>query len=203
MEFSEVVRRRRMVRNLTDEPIDPAVRDRILDAMHRAPSAGFSQGFEFLVFEGASSRAFWDVSWPATERVGPHAGVTNAPLVIVPCAHMDTYLDRYAEPDKGWTDRSESHWPVPFWLTDTAFAAMLGLLAVVDEGLGALFFGLFREPAVRDAFGIPDAYKPIGAIAVGHRAPDVPSPSLARGRRSLEDIVHLGGWANAPTKVHP
>lgn len=194
MEFRDLVRRRRMIRNLSDAPIDSAVRDRIFDAMRRGPSAGFSQGFEFLVLEGVDAREFWRVAWPDDERSGPHAGVTNAPLVIIPCAHEDAYLDRYAEPDKGWTDRDPSRWPTPFWLVDTAFAAMLGLLAVTDEGLGALFFGLQREEAVRATFGIPDGFKPIGAIAIGHAQTDTPSPSLRRGRRDADAVFHNGTW---------
>ena len=192
MEFRDVVRRRRMVRSFTTEPIDRDARDRILWALQRGPSAGFSQGFGFLVLEGDDARRFWELAWPSRERRGPHVGTTNAPLVIVPCADKGVYLDRYAEPDKGWSDRDESRWPVPYWIIDTAFASMLALLAVVDEGLGALFFGLQREPAVREAFGIPEDVQPIGAIAVGHPAEDRPSPSLQRGRRP--HLVRIGRW---------
>jgi nitroreductase len=192
MDFYDTVRKRRMTRNLARDPIAHEVRDRILDAMQRGPSAGFSQGFEFLVLEGDSAAAFWDIAWPEEERDSPHAGVTNAPLVIVPCADKQTYLDRYAEPDKGWTDKDESHWPVPYWIVDTAFASMIALLAVVAEDLGALFFGLQRESAIKNAFGIPAQFQPIGAIAIGHRAPDVPSPSLARGHRT--GLVHHSRW---------
>ena len=49
MEFREVVRRRRMVRRYADEPVDPAVVDRMLEHAQRAPNAGFSQGWAFLV----------------------------------------------------------------------------------------------------------------------------------------------------------
>ena len=71
--------------------------------------------------------------------------VTTAPLVIVPMSAKRVYLDRYAEPDKGWTDRDEQRWPVPFWHIDTGMAALLILLTVVDEGLGALYFGIVPE----------------------------------------------------------
>ena len=61
MEFQEVVRRRRMVRNYDDAtPVAPDVVARILANAQRGPSAGFSQGFEFLVLEDADDRArFW------------------------------------------------------------------------------------------------------------------------------------------------
>lgn len=195
MEFYETVRRRRMVRAFTSEPVAEATRDRILSAMSRGPSAGFSQGFGFVVLEGPDAVRFWDVAWPVEERQGPHAGVTEAPLVIIPCADKHVYLERYAEPDKGWTDKAESNWPTPFWIVDTAFASMLGLLAVVEEGLGALFLGLQREPAIKEAFDIPDEVKPIGAIAIGHPLQDVPSPSLQRGHR--DDLIRMGSWRSS------
>ena len=57
MEFQDVVRRRRMVRNYTDEPVDPAIVDRALRNATRAPSAGFSQGWGFLVLDAPTGRA--------------------------------------------------------------------------------------------------------------------------------------------------
>ena len=196
MEFQKVVRQRRMVRNFADRPVPPEALARVLDNARRGPSAGFSQGFEFLVLEGAEEIGrFWaatsaDRGW---ERVG-WPGVYRAPVLIVPLSHKRAYLDRYAEPDKGWTDRDESRWPVPFWHIDTAFAALLILLTAVDAGLGALFFGIADITAFRSAFGVPDDYVPIGAIAVGYPLPDRPSGSLRRGRRPLESIVHRGRW---------
>ena len=85
-------------------------------------------------------------------------------------------------------------WPTPYWLVDASFAAMSILLTAVDEGLGALFFGLRDIPHFRAALGVPEEYHPIGAIIVGHPAPDRPSPSLKRGRRPLGEVVHRGKW---------
>lgn len=199
MEFSEVVRRRKMVRNFTVDPVDPAALDRILAAALRAPSAGFTQGWGFLVLNipGDVTR-FWDTTFDAEVRTGfKYQGLFNAPVIVVPCANETAYLDRYAEADKGWTDRDPNRWPVPYWHIDTGFAAMQLQLAVVNEGLGALFFGIFGEKvqAVRDAFGIPAAFMPIGAIALGHPAPtDAPSRSLRRGHKSRDEVIHFSRW---------
>jgi nitroreductase len=196
MEFQDVVRRRRMVRNFEDRPLPPGVLDRILDNALRGPSAGFSQGFELVVFEGAAQTGrFWAAVSPERgfERAG-WPGVYRAPVVIVPLAHKQAYLDRYAEPDKGWTDRDEARWPVPYWYIDTGFAALLMLLTAVDAGLGALFFGIADAAAFRAAFGVPEAFEPIGAIALGYAAPARPSGSLRRGRRPRGRVVHHGGW---------
>ena len=54
MEFREVVRRRRMVRRYAPDPVDPAVIDRMLEHAQRAPNAGFSQGWAFLVLDSAT-----------------------------------------------------------------------------------------------------------------------------------------------------
>lgn len=192
-----MVRRRRMVRNYDpDRPVPPEVRDRILRHALRAPSAGFSQGWAFLVLESAEQRRrFWAATTP-TDSTSWLTGMSTAPLIVVPLSHRDAYLDRYAEPDKGWTDRDEARWPVPYWHIDTGFAALLMLLTAVDAELGACFFGIPPERigAFRDEFGVPEAYTPIGALTFGYRVPDRRSPSLRRGHRPFEEVVHFGDW---------
>jgi nitroreductase len=201
VEFGEVIRKRRMVRAFTSDPLDPGVAQRLLTAANRAPSAGFSQGYALLVLDRANQlRQFWDLL--AADE--PPAGaqdfdpVTKAPLVIVPMSCKDIYLDRYARQDKGWSDRDESRWPVPYWDIDTGFMALLMLLASVDEGLGALFFGIPPAliPRMRAEFGVPDAYLPIGAVAVGHPDPvrDKGGSSRVINRRALDELVHYGRW---------
>ena len=207
-----MVRKRRMVRRYdADRPVDPAVVDRMLANAVRAPSAGFSQGWAFLVLDtGEDVDRFWAATTPtpaasAEDADGEAAsesswlrGMRTAPVVIVPLSHKDAYLERYAQPDKGWTDRDEARWPVPYWHVDTGMATLLILQTAVDEGLGACFFGIppDRMDAFRDAFDVPEAYTPIGAVTVGHRVADAgPSGSPARrGRRTPEEVVHRGRW---------
>jgi len=205
MEFQEVVRRRRMVRRYDpDRPVAPEVVDRMLANAVRAPSAGFSQGWAFLVLdEPADVARFWAATSPAEEGGGVEPnrwldGMRTAPVVVVPLSHKDAYLDRYAQPDKGWTDRDEARWPVPYWHVDTGMAALLILQTAVDEGLGACFFGIppDRVAAFRAEFGVPEPYMPIGAVTVGHRVADAGaagSPSR-RARRTPEEVVHRGAW---------
>ncbi|MBA3367250.1 MAG: nitroreductase family protein [Geodermatophilaceae bacterium] len=201
MEFTEVVRRRRMVRAYDPtRPVPPEVRDRILGNALHAPSAGFSQGWGFLVLEAAGDRElFWSVTTEADEAEEADSwlsGMSAAPLLIVCFSHKDAYLDRYAEPDKGWADRAESHWPVPYWDIDTGMAALLMLQTAVDEELGACFFGVPPEhiPGLRTVFGVPDGFAPIGVVSIGYRMPDQKSPSLRRGRRGADEVVHHGRW---------
>ena len=151
MEFAEVVRRRRMVRDYDpDRPVPPEVRERLLEHAIRAPSAGFSQGWAFLVLETPEERErFWTATTDGGAPDGWLTRMRRAPLLIVPLSNKSAYLDRYAEPDKGWTDRDESRWPVPYWDVDAGMAALLMLLTAVDEGLGACFFGIPPERSPR------------------------------------------------------
>jgi nitroreductase len=203
VEFDEVVRRRRMVRTYDpDHPVPPDLVDKIVAHGLRAPSAGFSQGWGFLVLtEPADRDRFWSSTTDPDEEQ-PLDGtwldrMRTAPVIIVALSNKSAYLDRYAQADKGWTDRDESHWPVPYWDIDTGFAALLMHLTAVDADLGSCFFGLPVETigSFRSAFGVPDEFTPIGALTVGYRAPDKRSPSLRRGHRPTADVVHHGRWA--------
>jgi nitroreductase len=199
VEFAEVVRRRRMVRDYDpSRPVPPAVVERLLEHATRAPSAGFSQGWAFLVLSEPADRGlFWSVTTTDDAPDGWLAGMSRAPLLVVVLSSKDAYLDRYSEPDKGWTDRDESRWPVPYWDVDAGMAALLMLLTAVDEGLGACFFGIPPEriAAFRDAFGVPAGFRPVGCVSVGYPGDDDRrSPSLRRGRRPVDEVVHRGRW---------
>jgi nitroreductase len=203
MEFEDVIRRRRMVRAYTDEPVAEESVERILAAANKAPSAGFSQGYALMTLQGPEQLGpFWELLsryHGDEENAGPSFDpVTRAPLVVVPLSCKDIYLDRYAQQDKGWTDRDEAHWPVPYWDIDTGFTALLMLLATVDEGLGALFFGIPPDQIgeFRTLYGVPASYLPIGAVAIGHPDPAADQGGSAKviKRRSLDDLVHRGRW---------
>lgn len=197
MELTDAVRRRRMVRSYDpDRPVPPEVVTRLLDHATRAPSAGFTQGWDFVVLrESLARQTFWDAT--REDDTEPDAwllGLMTAPLLIVCLSDKDAYLDRYAAPDKGWTDRDEARWPVPYWDVDTGMAALLMLLTAVDGGLGGCFFGVppERHDALRTALAIPAGRTPVGVVSVGHPAADRRSPSLRRGRRPIGEVAHEG-----------
>jgi nitroreductase len=203
MEFQDVVDRRRMVRNYSEAPVDPAIVDRALRNATHAPSAGFSQGWAFLVLDRPEDvRRWWETTTDPADLADPDtwlAGMMRAPVVIVPCSSKAAYLRRYAEKDKGWTDQDEARWPVPFWHMDAAMASLLILLTAVDAGLGGCFFGIpvEREQSVRAEFGIDADYDPVGVVTLGHRAADTGAAGspARRQRKSLDEVVHRGRWS--------
>ncbi len=187
-----------MCRSFIDLPVDREVLDRALALATRAPSAGNTQGWAFVVLEGDETAQFWayqaESSWLAHPS---HPGLLNAPIIVLPLASRANYIDRYSEPDKAPSGLQRMvAWEVPYWLVDTAFATMLFLLGLTEEGLGALFFSL-RKPAgpLLHALGVPGGWEPLGAVAVGWPSPDdQPSTSANRPRKTVAEVVHRGAW---------
>jgi nitroreductase len=204
MEFQDVVRKRRMHRKFTDEPVAAEAVDRITRNAVRAPSAGFSQGWAFVVLDTPEDRErFWAASTPDTAERSERdmsawlAGMRTAQVIVLALASKAAYLERYAEQDKGWTDLDEARWPVPFWHIDVGMASLLMLQTAVDEGLGACFFGVPPEHvgAVRAELGIPDEFEITGVVAVGHPADGGAKGSpTRRPRKPQAEVIHRAGW---------
>ncbi len=200
MQLDEAIRRRRMCRHFREEPVPPEVVDRLLERARRAPSAGHTQGWGFLVLEGREQTArFWstdaDPAWLARPD---HPGVVLAPVLVIPFCNSQAYVDRYARPDKATTGLAGVQaraWPAPYWLIDTAFATMLLLLGAVEERLGALFFRTHGDPGrLRREFGVPNGWDAIGVVALGWPAPSEAGTGRPRSRRPREEVVHRGHW---------
>jgi nitroreductase len=196
MEFRDVVLKRRMVRNFADRPVDPATIDRILDLTRHAPSAGFTQGQSFIVVTNPETKKAIAVTCEEDEYVqrGFAPFISRAPVLLIPCTSESAYHRRYQEADKVNEDGSEIEWPVPYWFLDIGCAVMIALLAAIDEGLVTAFAGSKDLAAFRAVLGIPPEVTPVGVIALGYRAPDIPSPSLKRGRKADEEYIHRERW---------
>ena len=136
-------------------PVPGVLVDRIVRNGVRAPSAGFSEGWGFLVLDTPADVArFRAAVRPEIQPENWFAANVDAPLLIIAHSNKDAYLDRYAQADKGHTDRSDAWWPAPYWDIDAGFASLLMMLTAVDAGLGACFFGIPVDRIVthREAF---------------------------------------------------
>jgi nitroreductase len=199
VELTEAVRRRRMTRNFSGRPLDQEVVDTLVGGALSAPSAGNTQGREFVVLSGADqTRRYWDAVTDQAWRSGSRrfATLSRAPVIVLPFVEPEAYAARYRQPDKARSDGAEVEWVVPFWWVDAAFSTMTLLLLATDRGLGAAFLGNFRgEEALHAELGVPARFRWLGAVLLGEPTePDPRSSSAGRGRRSLEESVHRGGW---------
>ena len=201
MEFREILKRRKSVRAYEQWPVPGDALDRILAVVRYAPSAGFTQGNEYLVLDTPEALAdFWTLTDDPRDPIPDEMRSSLPPVLILPLSNRQAYLDRYSQPDKAGFDLEQAeNWPVPYWDIDAGMASMLVLLAAIDEGLAAWFFGISSgEKALLERFNVPDAFKPIGVIVLGYPAASDPlalSSSAARVRRRPTDsLMHRNGW---------
>jgi nitroreductase len=176
MDFETVVKRRRMCREYPDRDVPQAKVNRILDLASRYPSAGHTEPQEFIVVRDQQVKE--DLAHAALDQMF----VAQAPLVIVVISDVRRSARRYGERGVHY-----------FSIIDGAFVAMLVLLAVVDEGLGACFVGSFYDQEVQDVLGLPRDVRPIGIIPIGYCAEE----PRRFPRRSRAHIVHRDGYGNS------
>jgi nitroreductase len=199
MDFADAVRRRHMTRNFTGEPLAAGVLDSLLAQALRAPSAGHTQGREFVVLEGPDETVrYWDATtdeaWRARSR--RFEGMSRAPVIVLTFSDPDAYRARYDEADKRPKGADATEWVVPYWHVDAAFSVMTLLLGAADLDIGAAFLGNFRgEAALKAALGVPARLSWLGAVLLGQPArPDPPSTSRLRPNRTVEESVHRSRW---------
>ena len=198
MEFDAVLRRRRMVRRTTRPDRCPT----------RRSTPCWPRPYAHPRPDSPRAPRSWCCPRRKTarrtgrrRRTGNPVGCAacgQRPVLILVWTSREAYLDRYSEPDKGWTDRDLAHWPAPYWYIDAGMASMAALLAAVDLGLGACFFGVptARIGGVRAVFGVPDDQLSVGVISLGYPAPtERPSGSpTRRARRPAGQLLHHGRW---------
>jgi nitroreductase len=197
MEFQDVLRRRRMVRNYDPtRPVSRVSLERIAAAAQHAPSAGFSQGQRLVIVTNPDTRrAIAEIcDEPDYVAAGFDPWLSRAPAMIVPCVSEAIYHARYSEPDKRPPGEPEIDWPIPYWWVDIGATWMVILLAAVDEGLTAGFIGTHRVGDLQVLLGLPAEMLPIGIVTLGHPLPDRRSGSLARGWVGSSDFVRWEGW---------
>ena len=149
MDFAQVVKKRFMCRSYQDRDVPDAVLERILDLAVRFPSAGHTQPQEFIVVRNGNTK-YW-LAWAALDQFF----IAEALVVIAVVSDTRRSKARYSE-------RGEKFYSI----VDGAFAALLVLLATVNEGLGAAFVGAFDD----DEVNCWACHKPCGRLALSRSA---------------------------------
>ena len=193
--------RRRSCRSFVDHKLPDGLILELIDKARRTPTAGNSQGVEFLILDDKSSvDDFWKVSFLGKDKSNfPFPGLFRAPVLIIPFGVPSMYIERYKEDDKNYTNlgKDTREWKVPYWLTDAAFATMALQLLAIENQLETCFIGLFdREERIKENFSVPQSYEALGVLILGY--PDIEEAAVGgsqkRKRRPLSEVVHLGSW---------
>jgi coenzyme F420-0:L-glutamate ligase/coenzyme F420-1:gamma-L-glutamate ligase len=171
---------RRTIRAFTAEPVGAAAVRRAIATALTAPAPHHSEPWRFVVLETAAARtALLDAmreAWTAdlrgdgftpeqiARRLRRGDVLRNAPLIIVPCLVTDAAHHYPDEP----RNRSEQA-----MFTVSMGAAVQNLLvALAVDGLGSAWISstLFCQDVAARVLDLPDGWRPMGAIAVGHPA---------------------------------
>ena len=170
--------RRRMVRRFTADEVDDATIDALIAAASRAPSAGTTQPWTFIVVRDRERRA----------QLGRAAFgqmfVATAPVVIAACADVPRSSARYG-------DRAERYSTI-----DVAFASLCLLLKATELGLGACFVGAIDDADVARVLALPPHVHPLAVIPVGWPAE---RPKAAKIRPPAE-VLRRERWSATPPR---
>jgi nitroreductase len=170
MDFDEVVRKRKMIREYQqDSQIPTEIINKLLKNAHRSPSAGHTQVQEYIVvIDPITKKKLCQASLGQSQ-------VEDASVLIIVCANTSRSVIRYG---KRGTDF--------YSIIDGAFASMIILLSAVNEGIGASFIGAFEDNRIVKILGLPVHVKSIGIIALGY-----PAEKPERFERiELDNLVH-------------
>jgi nitroreductase len=176
MDFDEVVRKRKMIREFdVDKHIPDKLIEKLIRNAHSAPSAGHTQVQEFIIVKDAS------IKKKLRKAAVDQEYVEKAPVLIVVCSNIARSIGRYGNRGKEF-----------YSITDGSFASMLILLTVVNEGAGACFVGAFEDDKVSEILELPKNVKPIGIICIGYPAE---RPSRLE-RINIDALVHNENYGN-------
>lgn len=193
MDFADVLRARHMVRDYLPDPVDEQVLRRVVRVVHRAPSAGFSQGHRLIVITDPGLRAriaaLYDPAYADTAFAG---WVGKAPVLIALCVREESYHERYRQPDKLDEQGGEIEWPVPYWWFDSGGLLVLLQLAAADEGLATGFFGP-HEDGLRELLDLPGDVGLAGVLTMGY-PPEHDGVQRERFRRRRKPLDELVEW---------
>ena len=95
MQFADCVRSRKMVRSFRTDPVAPELLERVVELASWSPSAGKTQGWHFLVLQGAETAKFWDVTLPLEKRSSFRwKHLVDAPIIGLVFADSKAYIQR-------------------------------------------------------------------------------------------------------------
>jgi nitroreductase len=198
--FYDLLKKRRMVRHYSGEPVPRETLERIVATVRRAPSAGFSQGQRILVVDDPELLArIAALGGDEMQLEGVEPWFETAAAQIFVMTRESDYHERYQRDDK-LQDGEEIEWPVPFWHVDAGAAMMLILVAAIEEGLAAAVYGIFGEDEqkLRDLLGIPTDFTLVAGVSMGHPLPDPGWSSktsrATQRRRAVDELVRWNHW---------
>ncbi|MGD1050503.1 MAG: nitroreductase family protein [Solirubrobacteraceae bacterium] len=171
METWDAIRARRNVRAYTDEPIEPAQLDRILEAARRTPSSRNWQPWDFVVVTERDHLRKLATVWQGAGHV---AGSAATIALIAPISEDER-------------QRAIANY-------DLGQATMSIMITAADLGIGSGHSAVGDQDLARALLGLPADRYCAFLIALGHPADRPLAPLTRINRRPFEQVVHRERW---------
>ncbi len=164
------IKTRRVVRDMSEAPVERAQIETILDAARWAPSGGNLRPNRYIVIEDAETRRLIGLVSPGMFQ--------RAPVLILICTNWDVAAEHNLPP----TDRA--------LLIDVGTAAQTMMLAAHALGLASGPVTSYSKEAVKRILNLPNSYSPEMFICIGYKAA-VTQPGMRAWKRiTWRDLTH-------------
>ncbi|MCR5788592.1 MAG: nitroreductase family protein [Lachnospiraceae bacterium] len=176
MQTIDCIKTRRSIRKFTDEPVDHATLEKIVDAASFSPSWKNTQIVRYIVVEDPALKA--RIAKECTTGFTYNAGTMESAPVIVALTVIKGRCGY--ERDGSFTTSRKDTWQ----MFDAGIAAQTFCLAAHEFGLGTVIMGIFDD-TLSDVLEIPADRELVNLICIGHpaEAPEVPK------RKAVADLL--------------
>lgn len=164
------IRTRRVVREVTADPVTGEQIEAVLEAARWAPSGGNLRPNRYIVIQDAETRRLLRLVSPGMFQ--------KAPVLILICTDLDVLAEHRLPP----TDRA--------LLIDVGTAAQTMMLAAHALGLASGPVTSYSQAAVKVILNLPPSYVPQIFICLGHKAPGARPGMRAWKRITWRDLTH-------------
>ena len=164
MDFYDVIRKRRSIRNYQPTPIPQEALDRISEAVQLAPTACNFQPFKLLFIESAPVKKIVCDCYP-------RAWLAEAPLIVVALGDRETAWKRF--------NGTSAH------TIDVSIAMEHLVLAATAENLGTCWICAFDQQQLHEKLGLEARWDVVALTPLGFPK-NTPDPKV---RKSIEELI--------------
>ncbi len=171
MDFNEVIRTRRSVREFKKDPIPQDVLNRVLDAVRIAPSGSNRQPWRFILITDEVLKQ------KMITVCNNQKFIVEAPVIVVACGQR-LPLNR-----GGYMGEMST-------LLDVAIAFTHLILAARAEGLGTCWIGAFSNDGIKKLLKVPHGYEVVAATPLGYPS-NKDAFNMNAQRKTLDEIISV------------
>lgn len=176
MTAKECIKGRRSIRKFTNQPIDHALLEEIVETVSHVPSWKHTQIVRYIAVEGAMKDKIADECTSDYPNNG--AIIKGAPMLIV----VTVIKNRCGfERDGSFSTHRGDSWQ----MFDAGIASQTFCLAAHEHGIGSVIEGIFDDRKAGELLGVPEDREVVALIPIGY--PDEEPAALKR--KTVTDLL--------------